>query len=94
MLALSSLSVAIDHPAAIRAKVLQAAPPAVVVDRLEKTFRLPHRRYSTLKERALHPFSSSTFDELRAVDDVSFERRAAASSSASSGATARARARC
>ncbi len=72
MLALSSLSVAVDHPAANRAKVLQAAPPAVVVDRLEKTFRLPHRRYSTIKERALHPFSSNTFDELRAVDDVTF----------------------
>ncbi len=50
-----------------------AAEPAVVVDRLHKTFRLPRRRYSTLKERALHPFRSSIYDELRAVDDFSLE---------------------
>jgi ABC-type polysaccharide/polyol phosphate transport system ATPase subunit len=46
--------------------------PAIVVDRLNKSFKLPHRRYSTLKERALHPFSSRTYDELHAVHDVSF----------------------
>ena len=51
---------------------VDAATPAVTVEHVAKTFRLPHRRYSTLKERALHPFSSSTFDELRAVHDVSF----------------------
>jgi ABC-type polysaccharide/polyol phosphate transport system ATPase subunit len=47
--------------------------PAIVVDRLSKTFRLPHRRYSTLKERVLHPFQSRTFDELRAVNDVTLD---------------------
>jgi ABC-type polysaccharide/polyol phosphate transport system ATPase subunit len=50
-----------------------AARPAVVVANAAKTFRLPHQRYSTLKERALHPFASRTFDELHAIDDVSFE---------------------
>jgi ABC-type polysaccharide/polyol phosphate transport system ATPase subunit len=50
-----------------------AAPRAVVVDNLSKHFRLPHQRYSTLKERALHPFRSRTFDVLRAVDEVSFD---------------------
>ena len=48
-----------------------ATPPAVVVDGLSKHFRLPRRRYNTLKERALHPFQSREFDTLRAVDDVS-----------------------
>src|SRR4051812_1717577 len=47
--------------------------PAVVVEHLQKTFRLPHRRYSTLKERALHPFRSSVYDELRAVDGISLQ---------------------
>src|SRR5690349_22028722 len=47
--------------------------PAIVVDGLNKTFKLPKRRYSTLKERVLHPFSASAYDELHAVDDVSFE---------------------
>jgi ABC-type polysaccharide/polyol phosphate transport system ATPase subunit len=46
---------------------------AIVVEHLHKTFRLPHRRYSTLKERALHPFSARHYDELHAVDDISFE---------------------
>jgi ABC-type polysaccharide/polyol phosphate transport system ATPase subunit len=45
----------------------------VRLDHLHKTFRLPHQRYSTFKERALHPFRSRTFDELHAVDDVTFD---------------------
>jgi len=49
------------------------AAPAVVVEHLSKHFRLPHRRYSTLKERILHPFATSTYETLRAVDDLSFE---------------------
>jgi ABC-type polysaccharide/polyol phosphate transport system ATPase subunit len=46
---------------------------ALRLDHLHKTFRLPHQRYSTLKERALHPFRSRTFDELNAVDDISLD---------------------
>ncbi|MDA0171530.1 ABC transporter ATP-binding protein [Solirubrobacter taibaiensis] len=49
------------------------AGPAVKVDAVSKTFRLPHQRYSTLKERVLHPFASRTFDELKAVQDISVE---------------------
>src|SRR5215212_4630939 len=49
------------------------APPAVVVEGISKTFRLPHQRYSTLKERALHPLRSRTFDELRALEGISAE---------------------
>jgi ABC-2 type transport system ATP-binding protein len=50
-----------------------SAPPAVAVHGVHKAFRLPHQQYHTLKERVLHPFRSSTFDVLQAVDDVSFE---------------------
>ena len=46
------------------------AAPAVAIRNVSKTFRLPHQRYSTLKERALHPFRSRVFDELRAVQSV------------------------
>jgi ABC-2 type transport system ATP-binding protein len=56
-----------------RAQQLAGAPPVVEVRDLSKTFRLPHQRFSTLKERALHPFASSTYDSLQALDDVSFE---------------------
>jgi ABC-type polysaccharide/polyol phosphate transport system ATPase subunit len=48
-----------------------ALPLAVVVERLSKHFRLPRRRYNTLKERALHPLQSREYDTLRAVDEVS-----------------------
>jgi ABC-type polysaccharide/polyol phosphate transport system ATPase subunit len=46
---------------------------AVSVDHVSKAFRLPHQQYHTLKERALHPFRSSSFDILQAVDDVNVE---------------------
>jgi ABC-type polysaccharide/polyol phosphate transport system ATPase subunit len=46
---------------------------AVSIEHVSKTFRLPHRQYSTLKERALHPLRSTTYDELHAVKDVSLE---------------------
>jgi ABC-type polysaccharide/polyol phosphate transport system ATPase subunit len=49
---------------------LAAASPAVEVHHLHKTFRLPHNRYNTLKERVLHPFAATTYDELRALQDV------------------------
>jgi len=44
---------------------------AITVADVSKTFRLPHQRYSTLKERALHPFRSREIEELRALQDVS-----------------------
>jgi ABC-type polysaccharide/polyol phosphate transport system ATPase subunit len=51
------------------------APVAVTAHRVSKAFRLPHQQYHTLKERALHPFRSSTYDVLQAVDDVHFDVR-------------------
>jgi ABC-type polysaccharide/polyol phosphate transport system ATPase subunit len=53
-----------------RRQRIAAAPPAVEIAHLAKTFRLPHQRYSTLKERVLHPFRSTTYDELRALSKV------------------------
>ncbi len=47
--------------------------PALVVEDVHKTFKLPHQRYSTFKERVLHPLRSSVYDELHAVDGVSVE---------------------
>jgi ABC-type polysaccharide/polyol phosphate transport system ATPase subunit len=45
----------------------------VIVDHVSKAFRLPHQRYSTLKERVLHPLESRTYDTLHALMDVSFK---------------------
>jgi ABC-type polysaccharide/polyol phosphate transport system ATPase subunit len=47
--------------------------PAVSIKAVSKTFRLPHQQFQTLKERALHPLRSTTYDELRAVRDVTLE---------------------
>src|SRR5262245_22762548 len=52
------------------AAVEPAAPTAVSIDGVSKTFRLPHQQYSTLKERALHPWRSTEYDELHAVRDL------------------------
>lgn len=50
-----------------------AQEAAVSVAQVSKSFKLPHQQYHTLKERALHPFRSRSFDELRAVDSVSVD---------------------
>jgi len=42
---------------------------------VNKTFRLPHTSQSTIKERVLHPLESRKFDELRALQDVTFDVR-------------------
>jgi ABC-type polysaccharide/polyol phosphate transport system ATPase subunit len=55
------------------AATARTAPSAVSVAGVSKTFRLPHRHYSTLKERVLHPLRSTTYDELKAVQDISLE---------------------
>jgi len=70
------LTATASHIVEDRARQLDQAPAAVSVERVSKGFRLPHQRYSTLKERALHPFASSDYDMLQALDDVSFDVRA------------------
>jgi ABC-type polysaccharide/polyol phosphate transport system ATPase subunit len=70
------LSTATTTPApspAVPAAAAPGAPPAVSIEGVSKTFRLPHQQYSTLKERALHPFRSTGHDELHAVRDISLE---------------------
>jgi ABC-type polysaccharide/polyol phosphate transport system ATPase subunit len=67
------LTATVPNPAEARASALQRAPVAVSVQGVDKAFRLPHQRYSTLKERALHPFATRTYDELEALRDVTFE---------------------
>lgn len=49
-------------------------PDAIVVSRdVWKTFRLPHDRPSTFKQRVLHPRQSRAATKLNALMDVSFE---------------------
>ena len=48
---------------------------AISIEAVDKTFRLPHQQYSTLKERLLHPRGASSHDRLHALRDVSFDVR-------------------
>ncbi len=66
------MSVTAPHPAE-GSQAGASAPPAVIVADLSKSFKLPHQQYSTLKERVLHPFRSTTYDVLEAVKGLSFE---------------------
>ncbi len=51
----------------------EPSPRAVSVRGVSKSFRLPHVQYATLKERILHPTRSSSFTELRALQEVTFD---------------------
>jgi ABC-type polysaccharide/polyol phosphate transport system ATPase subunit len=51
----------------------RSALPAIVVDGVSKTFRVPEERTHTLKERALHPFRRSSNEHFEALKNVSFE---------------------
>jgi ABC-type polysaccharide/polyol phosphate transport system ATPase subunit len=72
LLALTALSATFETPGA-EASPSPLRPAAVEVRDLDKTFHIPHRRYSTLKERVLHPFATRDHEELRAVNDVNFD---------------------
>ena len=60
-------------PEAEPATAQPGSSAAVSIEGVSKTFRLPHQQYSTLKERALHPFRSTEYDELHAVKDITLE---------------------
>ena len=71
--------------------VTSAAAPVITVQHVGKTFRLPHERVHTLKERALHPFRRTRLRRAARAARRLVRRSRRASSSASSAATARAR---
>jgi ABC-type polysaccharide/polyol phosphate transport system ATPase subunit len=60
-------------PAPAAPRNTTAARPAVSLRNVRKAFKLPHERYHTLKERALHPFKTMKFDVLQAVDDITLD---------------------
>ncbi len=49
-----------------------AAPLAIEVVGVHKSFRLPHQHRTTLKEYFLHPFQRTTYEHQAALADVSF----------------------
>jgi ABC-type polysaccharide/polyol phosphate transport system ATPase subunit len=69
------VSATVSDRQTLDARAVPASQPAVSIRGLSKGFRLPHQQYHTLKERALHPFRSRTFDTLQAVDDITLDVR-------------------
>jgi ABC-type polysaccharide/polyol phosphate transport system ATPase subunit len=67
------LTTTVPRPSASSAPAQQPGPPAVSIESVSKTFRLPHQQFSTLKERVLHPFRTTEYDELHAVQDISVD---------------------
>ena len=67
-----SVEKTITSPAADRAAIA-AAKPAIKVEDLHKSFRIPTQRVDSLKERAVHPFAGRDYRELHALDGISFE---------------------
>jgi ABC-type polysaccharide/polyol phosphate transport system ATPase subunit len=51
----------------------RAESPVVICDDVWKTFRMPHERRHTLKERALHPLRRSGDERLEALKGISFD---------------------
>jgi ABC-2 type transport system ATP-binding protein len=51
------------------------APVVIQARGVEKTFRIPHHRVDTFKERALRPLARGGYRELRALRGVSFDVR-------------------
>ncbi len=67
------MSLAVPERLDERAERLAAAPRAVAVEGISKSFTLPHQRYSTLKERVLAIGKPRTHDKLRVLDEMSFD---------------------
>ncbi|MSO42047.1 MAG: ABC transporter ATP-binding protein [Solirubrobacterales bacterium] len=59
-------------PATDPAAIAGGPDPAITVEGVCKTFRLPDHRRSTLKERAMHPFRRIPETEIVAARDLSF----------------------
>ncbi len=46
---------------------------AISVKDVSKAFRLPHERYTSLKQNAMHLFAKRSYSDFRAVETVSFD---------------------
>src|SRR3954466_4606116 len=64
---------AVDAGAASGRKGPARRYAAIEVRDLQKTFRIPRHQISTFKERALHPFRRTAYDELHVLRGISFD---------------------
>lgn len=52
---------------------MNSKPVAISVKDAAKYFKLPHERYNSLKQNAIHLFSRKNFEKMKALEGVSFE---------------------
>src|SRR5256714_11799311 len=52
---------------------IRDAPVVIDAERVSKTFRIPHARVDSLKERVTHPFAGRDYRELHALQEISFD---------------------
>lgn len=57
------------------AALIAPSAPAISVSALSKSFVLPHERYSSVRERLLHPLEPRSYEIFHALHDVSFDVR-------------------
>jgi ABC-type polysaccharide/polyol phosphate transport system ATPase subunit len=53
--------------------VTQASVPAILVEGVNKQFRIPQEQVHTLKERVIHPLRRPVYNKFQALNDVSFD---------------------
>jgi ABC-2 type transport system ATP-binding protein len=68
-------AIASSSPVDLPAVPGASTPPAIQVEDLHKSFRIPTHRVDSFKERVVRPFAGRDYRELRALDGVSFEIR-------------------
>jgi ABC-type polysaccharide/polyol phosphate transport system ATPase subunit len=56
----------------VRREDLSVVRPAIEVDYVSKTFRIPHEHRTTIKEYFLNPFRHIDYEENQALNDVGF----------------------
>jgi ABC-type polysaccharide/polyol phosphate transport system ATPase subunit len=69
-----SIADQLDEPARSLRELRRPRGPVVIeVRNVNKTFRIPHHRADSFKERAVHPLTRTEYRELHALRDVSFD---------------------
>ena len=62
-----------DQSSESEAELAPDTPVVIEVRGVTKIFRIPEHRVDSIKERAVHPFRSKSYRELRALDGISFD---------------------
>jgi ABC-type polysaccharide/polyol phosphate transport system ATPase subunit len=52
---------------------IKSSDIAISVSGVDKTFKLPHEKYSSLKQNALHMFTKRSYSKFEALNDISFD---------------------